>query len=139
MTIQARSRVFDLARRLAKPSHSTLLVVAGDVGGFVRAQRNECNVAKRITEAALWPTLWTIGVKTMGQQRVQMLHPIRGRDCSITEWLSAVHVNRLHLGYPSRWWAMTLGASRSADIASSRAFRVGAGPRNRRSASIPDC
>lgn len=79
IAMEACSGAHDLARRLAEQGRSVRLLVAADVRAFVRGQKNDYNDAQAIAEAALRPTVRTVGVKTMEQQDIQMLHRMRSR------------------------------------------------------------
>ena len=79
IAMEACAGAHDRARRLAEQGRCVRLLVAADVRAFVRGQKNDYNDAQAIAEAALPPTVRTVGVKTIEQQDIQMLHRMRSR------------------------------------------------------------
>lgn len=79
VAMEACGGAHDLARRLRAQGRAVRLLVPADVRAFVRGQKNDYNDAQAIAEAALRPTVRTVGVKSVAQQDVQLLHRVRGR------------------------------------------------------------
>jgi transposase len=79
IAMEACAGAHDRARRLAEQGRCVRLLVAADVRALVRGQKNDYNDAQAIAEAALPPTVRTVGVKTIEQQDIQMLHRMRSR------------------------------------------------------------
>jgi transposase len=79
VAMEACGGAHDLARRLSEHGRPVKLLVAADVRAFVRGQKNDYNDAQAIAEAAVRPTVRTVGIKTVAQQDVQLLHRTRQR------------------------------------------------------------
>lgn len=79
IAMEACGGAHELARRLAGQGRQVRLLVAADVRPFVRRQKNDSNDAQAIAEAALRPTVRTVGIKSVEQQDAQLLHRVRAR------------------------------------------------------------
>lgn len=79
IAIEACGGAHQIARQLVAQGRSVHLLVAADVRAFVRGQKNDYNDAQAIAEAALRPTVRTVGIKTIEQQDVQLMHRMRSR------------------------------------------------------------
>jgi transposase len=79
IAMEACGGAHDLARRLSAQGRAVKLLVAADVRAFVRGQKNDYNDAQAIAEAAARPTVRTVGIKSVEQQDVQLLHRMRQR------------------------------------------------------------
>jgi transposase len=67
------------AREIKKLGHEVELIAPQHVKPFVQTNKSDANDAAAICEAARRPGMKFIGVKTVEQQEIQMLHRVRSR------------------------------------------------------------
>ena len=67
------------AREIAKLGHEVKLIAPQHVKPFVQTNKSDANDAAAICEAARRPGMRFVGVKTVEQQEIQMLHRVRTR------------------------------------------------------------
>ena len=79
MAMEACCGAHHLGRRLRVQGHEIRLMSPEYVRPYVKAQKNDDRDAEAIAEAATWPTMWFVELKSEEQLDMQSLHRARDR------------------------------------------------------------